>query len=515
MTTQSQSPLVLVIDDSVTIRKLVECHLSQAGYRLALAADADRGVEMAATLHPDLILLDHQLPGTTGDEVCKRLLANAATASVPVLVSSSLRHRAFALYAEFPNVIDQIPKPFTPELLKSGVANALQTGALVVQAQRTGCAMPELVDGEVNSSLSGDASVFPVRAVIDFLNLSGAEGRLTLEMGKDRLRFALAASRIQAVYSPTVDASGLAEALPADLADLAPLLSVTMGEQQDASMSGLVKLLERSLSDPRRLRALLRCQSAILTYRALTGEASEFVFEPRPGLPPMFQAFPLQQSLAALAVEGARLSTPAVERSELGLALFARHNARGGNVDRAGLSAADLRVHTLLDGADTLEAVARKAGVLTADAAAVAIGLVLAGHAERRAPTARDSILVFEEDADTARVALRALGGEGEGFQVRHVRDRVAAQLLLRRSPFSVVLLPLDTAEHEAFYQTVRPLAPASTRFVGVLRIDDEAQLERLDTMGLDGVVNRPLSEADVRVVVRQLIPRPDHVAAS
>ena len=80
MTTQSQSPLVLVIDDSVTIRKLVECHLSQAGYRLALAADADRGVEMAATLHPDLILLDHQLPGTTGDEVCKRLLANAATA---------------------------------------------------------------------------------------------------------------------------------------------------------------------------------------------------------------------------------------------------------------------------------------------------------------------------------------------------------------------------------------------------------------------------------------------------
>ena len=141
--------------------------------------------------------------------------------------------------------------------------------------------------------------------------------------------------------------------------------------------------------------------------------------------------------------------------------------------------------------------------------------MVLAGHAERRAPTARDSILVFEEDADTARVALRALGGEGEGFQVRHVRDRVAAQLLLRRSPFSVVLLPLDTAEHEAFYQTVRPLAPASTRFVGVLRIDDEAQLERLDTMGLDGVVNRPLSEADVRVVVRQLIPRPDHVAAS
>ena len=62
----------LVIDDSPTIRKMVECHLSQAGYRVALAPDAERGLAMAATIRPDLILLDHQLPGTTGDQVCRR-----------------------------------------------------------------------------------------------------------------------------------------------------------------------------------------------------------------------------------------------------------------------------------------------------------------------------------------------------------------------------------------------------------------------------------------------------------
>ncbi len=67
-----ENPLVLVIDDSQTIRKMVECHLSQDGYRVALAADAERGLEMARTLQPDLILLDHQLPGTTGDEVCRK-----------------------------------------------------------------------------------------------------------------------------------------------------------------------------------------------------------------------------------------------------------------------------------------------------------------------------------------------------------------------------------------------------------------------------------------------------------
>ena len=132
------NPLILIIDDSQTIRKLVECHLSQAGYRVAMAADAERGLELARSIQPQLILLDHQLPGTTGDEVCRKLLDGESTAKIPVVVSSALRNRAFALYAQYPNVVDQIPKPFTPELLKSGVANALQVGAMVLQAQRTG-----------------------------------------------------------------------------------------------------------------------------------------------------------------------------------------------------------------------------------------------------------------------------------------------------------------------------------------------------------------------------------------
>jgi CheY-like chemotaxis protein len=142
-------PLILVIDDSQTIRKLVECHLAQAGYRVMMAANAEEGLELAGSVQPHLILLDHQLPGTTGDEVCRKLLQGESTAKIPVVISSALRNRAYARYTDYPNVVDQIPKPFTPELLKSGVANALQTGAMVMQAQRTGCAMPEAV-GEVN-----------------------------------------------------------------------------------------------------------------------------------------------------------------------------------------------------------------------------------------------------------------------------------------------------------------------------------------------------------------------------
>src|SRR5262249_6677356 len=209
--------LILIIDDSHTIRKLVECHLSQAGYRVVMAADAEQGLELARSKQPQLILLDHQLPGTTGDEVCRRLLEGESTAKIPVVVSSSLRNRAFAHYTEYPNVVDQIPKPFTPELLKSGVANALQMGAMVLQAQRTGCAMPEAV-GEVHDALlEGMTESFPLLALLDFLNNHQQIGRLTLEVGRDRLRFALSGGRVQAVYSPTVRPDRLEGQLPAEL----------------------------------------------------------------------------------------------------------------------------------------------------------------------------------------------------------------------------------------------------------------------------------------------------------
>ena len=500
-----QSPLILVIDDSPTIRKMVECHLSQSGYRVELAPDAETGLRMAAAIRPDLILLDHQLPGTTGEEVCKTLLLSEATARVPVLISSAMRNRAFARYSEFTNVIDQIPKPFTPELLKSGVANALQTGAQVVQAQRTGCAMPESIHHDAEAVLEGTTAAFPFRSVLDFLTNAQADGRLTLEQGRDRLKFAVSAGRVQAVYSPTVPPDRLAETLPPDLADLGPLLSVTLGEHQDASMSGLVRLLEKSLADPKRLRSLLRCQSAVLMYHALRGEPGKFSFEARAALPPMFQAFPLQQSVAALAVEGARRCAPAEELAGLLPAHFARHGARGGNVDRSGLGPAEIRLHALLDGAEGLESVAARAGLSAEDAAAVALGLELAGQLERRTPAAGSSasVLLLTDDADDAGAVLRALGPEGEGCSVRHVRDRVAAQLLLRRHTFALVLLPLDGRDEDAFYHSIKGHAPASTKFLGLVRIEDEAQIDRLDAMGLDGVVHRPVNESDLRAAVR------------
>ena len=261
-----------------------------------------------------------------------------------------MRNRAFAQYTEFANVVDQIPKPFTPELLKSGVANALSDGSHGCPGSTDRFAMPEAVGEVHDATLEGTTQAFPLPMVLAFLNNGQQSGRLTLEAGNDRIRFALSGGRVQAVYSPTIGPDRLEETLPDELTDLGPLLALTLGEQQDPSMAGLVKMLERSLADPRRLRAVLRFQAGSLTYQALNGEPGKFSFEPVTGLPPMFQALPLQLSVAALLVDGTRYSRSRFDVEEWGQLVFARQTARGGNSDRAGLSNAEIKVYTLLDG---------------------------------------------------------------------------------------------------------------------------------------------------------------------
>jgi CheY-like chemotaxis protein len=290
------------------------------------------------------------------------------------------------------------------------------------------------------------------------------------------------------------------------MAELAPLLAVTLGEHQDASMSGLVRLLERTLSDPRRLRALLRAQSATLTHWALTGEPGWFVFELDPALPPMFQAFPLQASLPALAAEGVRLCEPITEPSDWASEVFARQAPRGGNPDRAGLSAGDLKVYTLLDGATDLATVAEKAGAGLATAVDLVRGLERIGLCERREHASAASILVLDDDPEVSRFIQAVLGPDGEGFHLKLVRDRVGAQLLLRRHSFDLVIMALDQPDQEAFFRACKEHCQAKTRFVGIVGLDDEETLVRLDEIGLDGVLHRPPAEADLRATVHHLL---------
>jgi CheY-like chemotaxis protein len=114
---------VLVIEDNEKNRYLISFLLKGAGYEVIEAVTGEEGVMTALTEHPDMILMDIQLPEIDGYETTRRIRASPGGATVPVIALTSYamtgdRERALAAgctgYIEKPinpdTVLDEIRK---------------------------------------------------------------------------------------------------------------------------------------------------------------------------------------------------------------------------------------------------------------------------------------------------------------------------------------------------------------------------------------------------------------------
>jgi class 3 adenylate cyclase/CheY-like chemotaxis protein len=102
---------ILVVDDRPQNARLLGAVLTPSGYDVLHAASGDEALELAWTRGPDLVLLDVEMPGMNGYEVCRRLRADERTAFLPVVMVTSHRDqvRADALEA---GADDFVTKPF-------------------------------------------------------------------------------------------------------------------------------------------------------------------------------------------------------------------------------------------------------------------------------------------------------------------------------------------------------------------------------------------------------------------
>jgi len=94
-------PLILIVEDNERNRKLVRTILEFRGFEVVECADGEPAIEIARTRAPALILMDIELPKLDGVSAFKRLRADAATASIPVVavtasVTPSQRERIAA-----------------------------------------------------------------------------------------------------------------------------------------------------------------------------------------------------------------------------------------------------------------------------------------------------------------------------------------------------------------------------------------------------------------------------------
>jgi two-component system cell cycle response regulator DivK len=80
---------ILLIEDNEQNRYLVTFLLEQKGYTIAAAVDGRRGLDLAATMHPSVILLDIQLPAMDGYAVARALRQMPHLSTVPVVAVTS------------------------------------------------------------------------------------------------------------------------------------------------------------------------------------------------------------------------------------------------------------------------------------------------------------------------------------------------------------------------------------------------------------------------------------------
>lgn len=105
MQERGRQPLILLVDDQPFFLTYHRNILTAKGFQVLTAADGEEGLREAAKLRPDLIILDMEMPGLDGIEVCSRLKTEERTRHVPVVILTAtqdpkLNEKAFKAGAE-------------------------------------------------------------------------------------------------------------------------------------------------------------------------------------------------------------------------------------------------------------------------------------------------------------------------------------------------------------------------------------------------------------------------------
>ncbi len=117
---------ILVVDDHEPNRLLLQAILEARGYIVDLCAGGTEAIAQIGVAEPDLLLLDVSMPGMDGCEVCRRLRADPATVSLPIILVTAFTRREQRLAGIEAGANDDLTKPIDrPELLLR-VRNALQ-----------------------------------------------------------------------------------------------------------------------------------------------------------------------------------------------------------------------------------------------------------------------------------------------------------------------------------------------------------------------------------------------------
>jgi two-component system, OmpR family, response regulator len=168
---------ILVVDDDPAIRNLVHRFLSQQGYQVESGEDGQTGLELFEQLNPDLVVLDVNLPDTTGYKLCQEMQSRTG---VFVLMLTGRTDEADKMKGFAEGADDYITKPFSLVEIGARVAAILKRKRIVTPAQQQSLTFGKLLIDPVRREVTlGDQIIALTALEFDLLYcLASKPGRV-------------------------------------------------------------------------------------------------------------------------------------------------------------------------------------------------------------------------------------------------------------------------------------------------------------------------------------------------
>jgi chemosensory pili system protein ChpA (sensor histidine kinase/response regulator) len=128
--------VVLLADDSISVRRFVGRMLEKAGYRVKLASDGLEALEMVSVSRCDLVVTDLEMPRTNGYELMSHMRQNPETRNIPVMVVTSRAGAKHKDRAMKEGATAFLTKPVQEDSFIAAVAQIIGPGTVALRTQK-------------------------------------------------------------------------------------------------------------------------------------------------------------------------------------------------------------------------------------------------------------------------------------------------------------------------------------------------------------------------------------------
>lgn len=483
---------ILVIDDSATMRKLVELAFRGSDCSLRFAASGEEGLAEARRSPPGAILLDFMLPDMKGIEVCRQLAQRHDTSRIGVVVMSGKAELA-ELFRDVPNVVGFLAKPFSAEAARSRLWAALGRTSQAPGAQaRSESSAPAASEHAL--TLHGDLATVPLYDVLRFVLATKLTGVLELEPG-ERIYLAEGSVMMCTTTRPTDELDQLVLRGGADLDGALTAARIT---QRQSGKPALVTLAEGGFEIEVDIAAALKAHGNRLLASLLACRAGSYTWR-RQVLPDYVQSFGRPIALLAVALDQARAAArPAASGPELLDHIYQRAAHFSDSIAGLRLTGVERTILAAVDGHTSVRLLAERTKLAPRQLATTishleAVELITRLDHDSTAGAAHSPppILVHGLDGEFVEQLRAVLARRPSIIPVLQVAQPTQLDALVTRAKPQLILVGADS----------RPLAPelralarlTAATLVAVLDLADEPTLAATLALGYDAALLKPV----------------------